>query len=195
MSTLKTARVQIGKGLNALHNFIFDASSQDGRLFLRRENGQEVVKVNTSGKVTFPQNANTLVSTTYTGTTVGAATQTALGINVKTYDPDNLINPTTGIFQPNVAGWYQINATLSSGGLTVSGIGLTIRRQGGSPTKAVSVSSATSVSSPWQALSVAELFYMNGTTDQIFLQAYSAAGSYTGTGTLSAFLVKEDIAA
>lgn len=55
MSLLKTAKVQIGKGLNALHNFIFDASPQDGTLTLKRENGQEVMKFGNDGKPTFEQ--------------------------------------------------------------------------------------------------------------------------------------------
>lgn len=64
MSLLKAAKNQIGIGLNALHNFIFDASAQDGTLTLKRENGQEVMRVASTGKTTFPQNTQTWVDVT-----------------------------------------------------------------------------------------------------------------------------------
>ena len=57
MSVVKATKHQVGISSTPADNFIFDASADDGTMVLKRESGQEVMRVSTAGKVTFPQNA------------------------------------------------------------------------------------------------------------------------------------------
>lgn len=193
MSKIQAAIHKVGISNDPANNFLLDASAQDGSLVIKRESGQLVCKINNKGKVVFPQNKQTIAATTYTGTTVIATNQTTLTTNITATDAEGTINPTTGIFKPTTEGYYQINATLSSGAAQVTGLGCTIRRTGGSGTKKTEVQNGTSLTSAYLTISVSDLFYLNGTTDQVDIQAYSAAGNFTGTCIFSAFLVKEVI--
>lgn len=51
MSTLSIIKLKLGQAIDATKNFLFDASAQDGSLLLKRESGQEVLRVGTDGKV------------------------------------------------------------------------------------------------------------------------------------------------
>lgn len=81
MSLLKMIKAQLGLSNTAANNFVLDASADNGTMKLARGNAgattQDVMTVNASGTVSFPQNGVTLLAKKFSVTTPSSATPTS----------------------------------------------------------------------------------------------------------------------
>lgn len=77
MSILKTIRAQFGLSTIATQNFTLDASAADGTMKLARGNAgattQDILTVDSAGKISFPQGQSLLVLGTVQNTTSGTS--------------------------------------------------------------------------------------------------------------------------
>lgn len=55
MSMLSVTKQKLGQAANAAYNFLWDASAANGSLKMTRENGQDILTVDSAGKVSAPQ--------------------------------------------------------------------------------------------------------------------------------------------
>ena len=105
------------------------------------------------------------------------------------FDPTDALDLLTGRFTPDVAGWYQVNATVdyTANSLTATHVGAQIRKNG-----VVHAASITGASGAAIRLGVSDLIYLNGSTDYVDVATlHNAAGSAVNvTATLSAILVR-----
>lgn len=77
MSLLRIIKAQLGLSVTPANNFTLDASANDGTMKLERNDGQDIMTVDATGKVAFPQG---LSSTELTN----SVTNNALTTNVTT---------------------------------------------------------------------------------------------------------------
>ncbi len=99
-----------------------------------------------------------------------------LQFTAEEFDPYNWFNTTNNRFQPNIAGYYYINANASVYSIS-SALRILMIRKNGVRFKQGSSSYTSPV-----AISVSVLVYLNGTTDYLDLAIYSTT-DYTATAT------------
>jgi hypothetical protein len=111
-------------------------------------------------------------------TGITSSTQTKVQFNTEDFDTASCFNTSTNRFTPNVAGYYQINASLYvSTTATGTYIGCTIYKNGSNYAAGTFISNAVG-----EALSVAShLVYLNGTTDYVEVYGFSLFGSGSTT--------------
>jgi hypothetical protein len=108
-----------------------------------------------------------------TGLTSGVYTKVTLG--TEDFDTDTCYDTTNSRFQPNVAGYYQINGTVYGSGTTVTSVGAKLYKNG-SAIKLGSV--AASVGNSLATAHVSAVVYLNGTTD--YLELYGSVSASSG---------------
>lgn len=146
---------------------------------------------NTNRTLTLPDNTGTILTTASTiagtGPAFGAygannqgltsATWTKLTMDTEEFDTASCYDPTTNYrFTPNVAGYYQINASMRS--TDSSSVTLTIIQiyKNGSGFKI-----GNQITSAGQVM-VSTIMYLNGTTDYVEAYGYIAASTVTANG-------------
>lgn len=121
----------------------------------------------------------------------GVSTTFFTSYGAATFDPTSAFDPATGKFQPNVPGYYQMNAIVSYGvnGLSASAMTAMIVKNGsGSEYQAGLGSSSTT----YPAIQVSGVVYLNGTSDFVQVGTYqNSAGTATSiAATFSGALVR-----
>ena len=99
-------------------------------------------------------------------------TSTKIAFQTEEFDTASCYNNSTYVFTPNVAGYYQINATCCWQGATATNVQFQLYKNGSS-FKAGNRQQATGQYT-WQVLST--LVYANGTTDYFEVYAYQNSG-------------------
>ena len=124
-------------------------------------------------------NAGTATAFSYTGTqvTVGSRVLTVLKCANKLFDTGNSYDTTTGIFNPKVAGYYQLNATVVYQGSGAFWYTVIVGPGGAIIGQTMFDSGATAPD--WNSLQVSGVAYFNGTTDTATLQYAAANGGVT----------------
>lgn len=166
------------------------------------------LKGSTSGTVTLVSPAvsgtNTVTIAAQTGTlnaagpafsayasasqTVTNNTATKVAIDTESFDTNSNFDTTTNRFTPTVAGYYQVNGSLRGAGTTTfTGIVVYIYKNG-------SAYKRSQIQTPFSAgaasqIAIADVIYMNGSTDYIELY-----GVVAGTGTLTFSYASSDVA-
>jgi len=83
------------------------------------------------------------------------------------FDTNAAYNPTNGRFQPNVAGYYQVNALVNlNGDGIVSAASLNLIKNGAT-NMAASRSAALATVGTFESHAISQVVYMNGTTDYL----------------------------
>lgn len=104
-----------------------------------------------------------------------------INLNAETFDTASCFDSTTNYrFTPNVAGYYQINATINGTGTNLSYLIASIYKNG----SGIGNGSFSSATASEYSSSVGSLVYLNGSTDYIELYSYVSVTS--GTGTINA---------
>ena len=119
-------------------------------------------------------------STRQTG--ISGSTFTKVNLQTETFDTNNCFDTSTSTFTPNVAGYYQINATVwgNPGSATIQVAFASLFKNGTWYADGSFHSSIGNTQSEF-GCHVSSLVYFNGTTDYIQLYVYSSISS----GTLS----------
>ena len=112
-------------------------------------------------------------------TGISSNTSTKLAFNTEQFDTANCYNTSTYRFTPNVAGYYQVNASANMAGTNVSYMNCAIWKNG---TIYIGGSDQSNGTGECNSFSVV-LVYMNGTTD--YLEAYGLG--ITGSGTVTVY--------
>jgi hypothetical protein len=104
---------------------------------------------------------------------------TKINLQTETFDTNsNFDNVTNYRFTPTVAGYYQINATVTvTSALSTSGITATINKNGVS----IAAGSATGTAGMYPSAAVAALIYFNGSTDYVDLNCYNGSAGAVST--------------
>lgn len=145
--------------------------------------------VSGTNTLTLPANTGTVITTasTFAGTgpafrayqngniNVTAATFTKVQINTEDFDTASCFDTSIYRFTPNVAGYYQVNATVSFATTSTITRAIVIIYKNGSEN-----TTGNDINASVNRLTVSALIYMNGTTD--YLELY---GWVNGAGTLS----------
>ena len=127
MSTIKTVNHQIGTSTTPTQNFTLTAAALDGSMKLARGNSgattNDVLTVTPAGVVKIPNNQVAFIAYASGGGQAATAGVTLAPIQfaTKTYDVSNAFNAATGVFNPQVAGYYQINAGVNDNGAASGG--------------------------------------------------------------------------
>lgn len=125
---------------------------------------------------------------TFTGTSVFATVNTEMAASNEAFDTASAYSTSTGRFTPQVAGYYQFNATVSAGASGVGGLGLQILKNSGT---AFGLSFfGVSDTSTYKAITTSAVVFLNGSTDYVSVYAYVANGSMTATGYFSGALIR-----
>lgn len=160
--------MQVGNNDSDDNNFVFDATADNGTMLLKRASGQDILSVDIDGKVAFPNNvvpafsAKNLAIQMLTNNVY-----TRFLFPTEVFDTNNSYDPATSLFNPKVAGYYQINfmAFLSADdAVYVAEVSL---RKNGVDILATSRSSTPTTQSIWQVRNINHLEYFNGTTDYV----------------------------
>lgn len=116
------------------------------------------------------------------GQTVSAGTFTKVAINTEYFDTANCFDSTTNYrFTPNVAGYYQVNATVSFGTTGAAEIIAAIYKNGSIYSRGTDAN-MTSGTFGDSLITYNELIYFNGSTDYIELYGLVSANPRTGNG-------------
>lgn len=172
--------VQLGNSATASQNLVI-TTNKDGTFTIARGNAgattQNILTIDANGKVLLPQSSGPAFLAAGSNTSLAAnATQTTVTYTSESFDTANCFNPVTGIFQPNVAGYYQINGSVNWGGTTTAN-GKAVQLIGGSVGTFSETSFSTTDSGPYEYCALSGLIYLNGTTDTVKMQAYLNAGA------------------
>lgn len=112
--TLALRQIKLGDNADTSKNFVISVPAvADGTLVIERENGTDVLTIDASGRVSFPNNPTGLfyaVPAASQGIPANAATTVAF--NSEQMDSDGYYDAATSRFNPKTAGWYQINAAI-----------------------------------------------------------------------------------
>jgi len=130
---------------------------------------------NTTGTVMVSGNQPTFSASLASGTvTISSATWTKMQLNYENWDTANAYdNATNYRFQPTVAGYYQVSASVDAGASTAASQSLPAIYKNGSAWRYggnLGVVAGSSYNS-----NVSALVYLNGSTDYIEAYAYIAA--------------------
>lgn len=119
--------------------------------------------------------------------TIPFNTYTKLTFNSETFDTNNCYDPTTNYrFTPNVAGYYQVNLQILTGGTgsrDYLAYSLIYKNGSANPNSQGGIA-LTFGSGADNSVNSSGLIYMNGTTD--YLEAYMYQYDYTASSTMSA---------
>ena len=121
--------------------------------------------------------APTFMAYTLTQQTISHNSVTKVTLNTEEWDTANCFDTSLSRFTPNVAGYYQINASSRLGSMTATQCIFLIYKNGGSYIRGAS----SSISSGFIYPSVSGLVYCNGTSDYIEIYIYQNSGSTQGT--------------
>jgi hypothetical protein len=113
MSLIKAIKAQLGLSVTPANNFALDASADNGTMKLARNSGQDILTVDASGRVGFPQSAIGFEGSSTA--VIPNNTVTLINNYTLTQNRGNAFNPATGIFTAPVAGWYNFSTWLSCG--------------------------------------------------------------------------------
>lgn len=174
MSQLTTNKVKLGSVADQTKNFNIDASAADGTLKIQRASGQDILTVDSSGRVAMPNNvvAFSAWQSVAQSTPSGAATK--IQLQTEEFDTSNAFDSTTNFrFQPQVAGYYQITGATT---LAVSNSSTAILYKNGSLFKE---------GCPGLRSVVTALVYLNGTTDYLELFMWQQVGTAQNTAAAS----------
>ena len=112
---------------------------------------------------------------------IANATFTKVQINTEEFDTANAFDSTTNYrFTPLVAGYYQVNGTVTMGSNPLS-FQISIYKNGSSFKKGL----LTNTSASLQQTNVSALVYLNGSTDYIELYVFQGSGVSVSTVTSS----------
>jgi hypothetical protein len=159
----------------------------------------------TDRTISLPDNTGTILTTATAGVPVDGPAFSSVGsaaISVATatftafsnfggsnFDTASAFNTTTGRFTPQVAGYYQINASVNYqfNGVNSILVNASIFKNGNQ----VALASAPS-SSGYPVVAVSQIVYLNGTTDYVQVYTYHlASGTATNvSATISGFLAR-----
>jgi hypothetical protein len=119
--------------------------------------------------------------------TIPFNTYTKLTFNSETFDTNNCYDPTTNYrFTPNVAGYYQVNLQILTGGTgsrDYLAYSLIYKNGSANPNSQGGIA-LTFGSGADNSVNSSGLIYMNGTTD--YLEAYMYQYDYTASSTMLA---------
>lgn len=122
-----------------------------------------------------------------TGITTNVWTKVAL--NVETFDTANCFDSTTNYrFTPNVAGYYQFNGKIFGGGSAVTSTYIAFYKNGALISQNGLAVGGAGVSIGYLP-QIADVIYMNGTTDYIELYGYIGGTSPQFTGGTGQFCI------
>jgi hypothetical protein len=157
--------------------------------------------------LTLPTTSGTVITTasTFAGTgpafsvyisadqSISLATWTKVQFNGEYFDTNNTFDSTTNYrFTPNVAGYYQINfVTTGISGAGRAFLGAIYKNGARIITTGVYMASASSIDDG--PATIANVFYMNGSTDYIEFYVYQDGGTglvFTGYTIASGFLAR-----
>jgi hypothetical protein len=136
------------------------------------------------------QNNAPAFSAVFTGTSVFSATNTEMGTSSENFDTASAYSTTNGRFTPQVAGYYQVNASVSAGPSGVGGLGVQIlKNSSGTVNNAFF---GTGDTTEYKAISTSGMVFLNGSTDYVSVYAYVSSGSMTATGYFSGALIRSN---
>lgn len=127
-----------------------------------------------------------------TNQSLTSSTNTKLLFQLEEYDPNSVYNTSTSIFQPNVAGYYWVNAStrVSTSGTTYEQY-IAIFKNGGTFLRGSNNALAyAGTGGSVYMLQVNSILYLNGSTDYVEIYAFQTSGNTqttTGTGTYTRF--------
>jgi len=113
------------------------------------------------------------------GQSIPNSTNTTLNFQTKEFDTDNAFNTSTGIFQPKVAGIYQINACVYSASFSAAEAFISIYRNGVQWKRGVDLN-GTAVMNHYTS-TVSSLVSLNGGSDYIEIRVYQSTGAAIST--------------
>ena len=109
--------------------------------------------------------------------TISAATTTKVALNAETFDTNSNFDSTTNYrFTPTVAGYYQVNGVIS---FTTGAGQPAIFKNGATYSTGLEVTYNVSLGGH---IPIAELVYLNGSTDYIELYVYLTTGTTISSG-------------
>jgi hypothetical protein len=121
---------------------------------------------------------------------VSTTTFTKIQFNAESFDTANCFDSTTNYrFTPNVAGYYQINATVNANYSTLKRLLFQLYKNGSAYNSLVDLDKGTAEASSFNSASGSTLVYMNGTTD--FLEVYVYLNGTTSGSTLGVYFGPE----
>lgn len=118
--------------------------------------------------------------------TVANVTNTKINFNTKEFDTANCFDTTNYRFTPNIAGYYQLNASCLALGSSAGGVSVHIFKNGSQ----IRTSSVTNtVAGTNVAPTISAIVYANGTTDYFEIYAWNNNGPQTmgSNNTLQSF--------
>lgn len=184
----KNDKLQIGVSGTATNNFTLTAEAADGSMKLARGNAgattQDVMTVDSSGKVSFPQNLNTPVfsGSNASSGAISSNVMTKLTLSTVAIDTASWWNAGNTRYIPQVAGYYEVTVLVSANS-TASTINLAtaaILKNGSSVTEGSYVYGSYLANVSDARSSATSIVSMNGSTDYI-----EPAARVVGTGTLT----------
>ena len=172
-------------------------------LKLKTPSGGSVSLVSADGAsdltVTFPATTGTAMvsgnmpafSAYRSGSTqlISTTTWTKVELNAENFDTANCFDSSTNYrFTPNVAGYYQINATINTNYSTLKRAMMAFYKNGNTYLVPTDLDLGTAAGSSYNEISGSTLVYMNGSTDYLELYVYlngtnvgSTLGVYFGS--------------
>jgi hypothetical protein len=115
----------------------------------------------------------TFAATMSSATTLSAGTWTKIGYNQKLWDTGSYYDATTNYrFTPLVAGYYQVNASISFTSPTIANPAFSIWKNNNEYIRGAS----SGVSAQYLYVSVSGIVYLNGSTDYIEIFQYNNTG-------------------
>ena len=129
-----------------------------------------------------------------TDQSISASTWTKVNLATETFDTDSCFDTSTYRFTPNVAGYYQVNASIMHNCSGTTTVALTSVYKNGSSLVLSEWANWTFGSG--NSINCSDIVYMNGSTDYLELYGYSGSSSATfnrdqGNTFLSASLVRK----
>tara|TARA_R100000353_G_scaffold27336_1_gene23027 strand:- start:528 stop:1049 length:522 start_codon:yes stop_codon:yes gene_type:complete len=102
---------------------------------------------------------------------IGDATTTNVIFDTVTLDTDSCYDSSTGLFTPNVAGWYKLNTNIVVSAPTSNGINRVIVFLN-TIVQDVNIANITRF-----AINISDIVYFNGTTNNVKVRAYTDVDS------------------
>jgi len=121
---------------------------------------------------------------------VSTTTFTKIQFNGESFDTANCFDSSTNYrFTPNVAGYYQINATVNSNYSTLKRLLFQLYKNGSTYNSLADFDKGTAEASSFNSASGSTLVYMNGSTD--YLEVYVYLNGTTSGSTLGVYFNPE----
>ena len=186
MSTgrIKAGQIKLGDNADNSKNFVIKVPAvADGTLTIERENGTTVASIDANGVVSTPKNVVAFHALSTTATFTIGATITATYTS-EIFDTTTACNISTGRFQPTVSGYYQMSGFATVLGTVLTRCFVTLEKRGSSSMTFRGSDLAPYGPNGSEAMShCSALFYLNGTTDYVYMTVYTAGTTITaGTG-------------